>query len=85
MATFGAVSLRVADQLVLSLDTPSGVYRQQGVSSLQSLFRVNFPDLLSRYDDKLAIRRGKVRLPRITRAAERFLECGDYAKGIARI
>jgi len=75
----------VADQLALSLDASPGVYRQRGVSSLQRLFRAHFPDLLSCYDDESAARLGKVRLPRITKAVERFLDCGDYPKGIARI
>jgi len=34
---------------------------------------------------QFAKRLGKFRLPRITKAVERFLGCGDYSKGIARI
>jgi hypothetical protein len=76
----------VADQLPLSLEaTPSGIYRQRGVSSLQRLFRAHYPDLLSRYDAEFATRLGKFRLPRISSAVQRFLDCGDYTKGIARI
>lgn len=75
----------MADQLALSLGTRPGVYRQRGVSGLQRLYRARFPDLHSRYDDELATRLGKVRVPRITRDVERFLNCGDRTKGIARI
>ena len=76
----------VADQLALSLDaTPPGTYRQRGTSSLQRLFRTHFPELLARYESEFAKQLGKFRLPRITRAVDRFLACGDYAKGVARI
>jgi hypothetical protein len=72
--------------LVLSLDAaPPGTYRQRGVSSLQRLFRAHFPKLAARYEAEFAARLGKCRLERITKAVGRFLECGDYAKGIARI
>jgi hypothetical protein len=76
----------MADQLVPSLDATSpGTYRQQGVSSLQSLFRPHFPELCARYEADFAKRLGKFRLERISKAVGRFLECGDYTKGIARI
>jgi hypothetical protein len=76
----------VADQLALSLDaTPPGTYCQRGVSSLQSLFRSHFPELCTRYEADFAKRLGKFRLERISKAVGRFLECGDYTKGIARI
>ena len=77
----------VADQLALSLDaTPPGTYRQRGVSSLQRLFRAHFAQLVARYEDEFAKRLGKFRLERITKCrVERFLACGDYRRGIARI
>jgi hypothetical protein len=75
----------VADQLALSLETPPGVYRPRGVSSLQRLFRTHFPELLERYEAEFAVRLGKFRRDRIARAVERFLDCGDYSKGIAQI
>jgi hypothetical protein len=76
----------VADQLALSLDaTPPGTYRQRGVSSLQRLFRAHFLELSARYEAEYAARLGKFPLPRITKAVARFLDCGDYTKGIARI
>jgi hypothetical protein len=76
----------VADQLALSLvATPSGTYHQRGVSSLQRLFRAHFPQLAARYEAEFAKRLGKFRLERITKAVERFLGCGHYRRGIARI
>src|SRR4030042_582036 len=59
--------------------------RQRGASSLQGLFRSHFPEFAARYDVDYARRLGRSRLQRITRAVERFLECGDYTKGVARI
>jgi hypothetical protein len=76
----------VADQLALALDaTAPGTYRPRGTSSLQRLFRVHLPELLARYDPEFAARLGKYRQQRIAKAVERFLGCGDYSKGIARI
>jgi hypothetical protein len=76
----------VADQLALPLDaTPPGTYRQRGTSSLQRLFRAHFPELVARYDAEFATQLGKFRLERISKAVQRFLACGDYRRGIARI
>ena len=76
----------MADQLALSLDaTPPGTYRQRGVGSLQRLFRAHFAELTARYETEFAKRLGKFRLERITKAVERFMACGDYRKGIAKI
>jgi hypothetical protein len=80
------VSLLVADELALSLDATSpGTYRQRGVNSQHSPFRSHFPELCTRYKADFAMRLGNVRLERIPKAVGRFLECGDYTKGIARI
>ena len=76
----------MADQLALALDaTAPGTYRPRGTSSLQRLFRANLPELLELYDAEFAVRLGKYRQGRIASAVERFMECGDYTKGIARI
>ncbi len=64
---------------------PPGSYRQRGASSLQRLFRTHFTELVTRYEDEFAKRLGKFRLERITKAVERFLGCGDYRRGVARI
>ncbi len=63
---------------------PSGTYHQPGVSSLQRLFRVHFPQLPARYEAEFTRRLGKFRLERITNAVERFLGCGDYRRGFAK-
>jgi hypothetical protein len=76
----------VADALALELQAaPPGTYRQRGASSLQRLFRIHFPDFAAGYYAHYARRLSHCRLQRITRAVERFLECGDYTKGVARI
>jgi hypothetical protein len=76
----------VADQLALSLDPPPpGTCRQRGVSSLQGLFRAHFPELFARNEAEFVKRLGTFRLERITKAVERFLDCGDFKKGVARI
>lgn len=82
----GAFSVPVADQLALSLDaTPPGTYRQRGTSTLQGRFPTHFPELCARYEADFAKRLGRCRLQRISSAVERFLDCGDHTKGIARI
>jgi hypothetical protein len=76
----------VADALALELQAaPPGTYRQRGASSLQRLFRTHFPEFAALYQARYAGRLGHSRLQRITKAVERFLECGDYTKGVARI
>jgi len=77
----------VADALALEPQAAAapGTYRQRGISSLQRLFRTHFPEFAARYDVDYARRLGRSRLQRITRAVERFLECGDYTQGVARI
>jgi hypothetical protein len=76
----------MADAAALELQAIApGTYRQRGASSLQRLFRSHFPEFAARYDVDYARRLGRSRLQRITKAVERFLECGDYTKGVARI
>jgi hypothetical protein len=75
----------VADASALELETAApGTYRQRGASSLQRLFRSHFPEFAALYHTQYARRLGHSRLQRITQAVERFLECGDYTKGMAR-
>ena len=81
-----AVYSCVADQLALAMDaTAPGTYRPRGTSSLQRLFRAHLSEILRRYDSEFAARLGKYRREHIAKAVERFLDCGDYSKGIARI
>jgi Transposase zinc-binding domain len=76
----------VADAPALELQAaPPGTYRQRGVSTLQRLLRTHFPEFTALYHTQYARRLGRSCLQRITKAVERFLECGDYTKGVARI
>ena len=45
----------------------------------------HFSDFEERYDELYAKEYGKYRIIRIKEAVEKFLECGDYSKGVARI
>ena len=75
----------MADALALEPQAASpDTYRQRGASSLQRLFRSHFPEFAALYHTQYARELGHSRLQRITQAVERFLECGDYTKGVAR-
>jgi len=61
------------------------VYRPRGINVLQLLFKKYFQSIADRYKDKHAIIYGRFRIERITEVVEKFVLCGDYSKGIARI
>ncbi|MGA2977670.1 MAG: hypothetical protein ABSF77_20410, partial [Spirochaetia bacterium] len=72
--------------LALSAQTPSSaVYVPRGTSTLTRIFNEHFSDFIEQYDSLFAKEFGLFRLPRISQVAKRFLRCGDYAQGIARI
>lgn len=76
----------VAESPALRLEaTPPGTYRQRGTHSLQRLFRSHFAEFAARFKADYARRLGHSRLQRITRAVARFVDCGNYPKGVARI
>jgi len=76
----------VADQLAFALETTSPcTYRQRGASTLQSLFQRHFAEFCARYEADYARRLGRIRLERIRRVVQRFLDCGNYTRGVARI
>jgi len=78
--------LAVGDRLRAARGRPrSAVVGDAALGSLQRLFRAHFPQLVARYEAEFARRLGKFRLERITKAVERFLGCGDYRRGVARI
>ena len=52
---------------------------------MQGLFKAHFSELVARYDAEFAKRLGTFRLERISKAVERFVACGDYSRGVARI
>ncbi len=62
---------------------PVYVPREQNV--VQKILKEHFSDFEERYNDLYAKQYGKYRIIRIKEAVEKFLECGDYSKGIARI
>ena len=84
-ATLRCVYVLGADQPLLAHATPPCTYRQRGTSSLQRLFRTQFPELVARCEAEFVKQLGKFRLERITKAMERFLAGGDYRRGVARI
>jgi hypothetical protein len=49
------------------------------------VFRHHFPGFAEFYDQRLCEGVRPVPLPRITRVAQKFLRCGDYTQGLARI
>lgn len=76
----------MADQLAFALETASPcTYRQRGASTLQSLFQRHFAEFCARYEADYARRLGRIRLERIRRVVRRFLDCGNYTRGVARI
>jgi hypothetical protein len=66
---------------------PAGrtAYSQRGTNTLQCIFKDHFHDFAYVYDTLYAKDYGMFRLERITRVSEKFLICGDYSQGIARI
>jgi len=62
---------------------PEYVPREQNV--IQKIFQDHFLDFEQQYDDHYAKHYGKYRIIRIKEAVEKFLECGDYSKGVTRI
>ncbi len=62
---------------------PVYIPREQNV--IQRILKDHFLDFEECYDELYAKEYGKYRIIRIKEAVEKFLECGDYSKGIARI
>lgn len=72
--------------LALSAQTASlATYVPRGPSTLTRIFNAHFSEFAAQYDSLFAKEFGLYRLPRITQVAERFLHCGDYTQGMARI
>jgi hypothetical protein len=61
------------------------LYAQRSTNTLQLVFRHHFPEFAELYDQRYAKDFGLFRLPRITPVAQKFLCCGDYTQGVARI
>ena len=62
---------------------PVYIPREQNV--IQRILKDHFSDFEECYDELYAKEYGKYRIIRIKEAVEKFLECGDCSKGIARI
>jgi hypothetical protein len=60
-------------------------YTQRGTNVLQQVFRDHFGRFAAEYDSRYAKDLGNFWLERISRVATRFLTCGDYRQGVARI
>jgi hypothetical protein len=76
----------VGDQLSLSpAPLTKRAYQPRGISALQLLFKEHFQSLTDQYEDKYAIIYGRFRIMRIIEVVEKFIRCGDYSQGIARI
>jgi hypothetical protein len=54
-------------------------------NAVQNILREHFPEFQNIYDANYSTTHGKFNLERISESVERFLDCGDYSKGIARI
>jgi hypothetical protein len=61
------------------------VYRPRGINDLQILFKKHFQRIAEQYESKYAVIYGRFRIERITEVVEKFIVCGDYSRGIARI
>jgi hypothetical protein len=61
------------------------VYRPRGINDLQILFKKYFQSIAEHYESKYAVIYGRFRIERITEVVEKFIVCGDYSRGIARI
>jgi len=63
----------------------AGSLRPAGHQHLQRVFRDHFASFAADYDARYAKELGNFRIERISRVATRFLTCGDYRQGVARI
>ena len=61
------------------------VYTPRVQNVIQKIMADHFSGFEERYDELYATEYGKYRIIRIKEAVEKFLECGDYSKGVARI
>ena len=76
----------VQAQASLPLPQPTkAVYRPRGINTLQLLFKRYFQRIAEQYESKYAIIYGRFRIERITEVVKKFVLCGDYSQGIARI
>ena len=60
-------------------------YIPRGRNQLHTIFERHFDEFCDVYDERCAATYGMFRLDRIRDIGERFLTCGDYRLGVARI
>ena len=60
-------------------------YIPRGRNQLHTIFDRHLGEFCDVYDEKYAAKYGMFRLERIRDIGERFLTCGDYRRGVARI
>ena len=60
-------------------------YIPRGRNELHTIFERHFTEFCDVYDERFASTYGMFRLDRIRDIGERFLTCGDYRLGVARI
>ncbi len=60
-------------------------YKPKETNVIQEILQDHFKSFEENYDTQYSERYGKYRIIRIKEAVEKFLECGNYSKGIARI
>ena len=76
----------MGDQLSLQLASVNKrVYQPRGINALQCLFKKHFQGVADQYEAKHAMIYGRFRIERITEVVEKFVLCGDYNQGVARI
>jgi len=61
------------------------VYEPREKNVIQEILQDHFLSFEQNYDTKYSEKYGKYKIIRIKETVERFIECGDYSKGIARI
>jgi len=60
-------------------------YTPKSKNALQTILKKHFADFETSYEEKYAQHYGKFKLEAISEKVTRFLECGDYTKGVAKI
>ncbi|MEE8442049.1 MAG: hypothetical protein V3S41_10020 [Spirochaetia bacterium] len=60
-------------------------YVPRGRNQLHTIFERHFNEFCDIYDERYAATYGMFRLERIRDIGDRFLFCGDYRLGVARI
>ena len=61
------------------------VYKPREKNVIQEILQNHFKSFEENYDTQYSGKYGKYRIIRIKETVERFIECGDYSKGMARI